>query len=215
MRRLKLSNEEIDAILAEHRITLQQPTIRGTNINQKVDCCLSISENAYKKMRALVDTSKEEVGWHFLAHKISKAYYEITDVIVFPQKTSAATVTTDDVKYTKWLIEWDDEIFSQIRGHGHSHVNMGVTPSATDIDYQNNMLQNLEDFYIFLIINKRDDIYAVIADAEENVVYDCKDITVELPYSVDFNNWAQEQLAIYVDKKDTAIDWKMEMDRYW
>ena len=48
--------------------------------------------------------------------------------------------------------------------HGHSHVNMGTSPSATDTKLQEDHLAQLQDndFYIFLIVNKKREIWCTI-----------------------------------------------------
>lgn len=111
---------------------------------------------AEMKIHALVRESDIEISWHGLVEKINDMTYLITDIIMYPQTCSAATVTTDDEKYTNWLHSQPDEIFNKIRYQGHSHVKMGCMPSGTDQKYYTDMIKNLkkDDFYIFEIRNK-------------------------------------------------------------
>jgi len=111
---------------------------------------------AEMKIHALVKESTIEISWHGLVEKINDMTYLITDILMYPQTCTAATVTTDDEKYTNWLHSQPDEIFNKIRYQGHSHVRMGVMPSGVDLNYYRDMIKNLkkDDFYLFEIRNK-------------------------------------------------------------
>lgn len=157
--------------------------------------CLKIEEAAWRKINALVATCDKEVAWHCTATKTDSSYI-IEDVFVFPQIISAATVTTDDTEYAKWLMALPDNIFNKLRVHGHSHVNMDVTPSGRDTTYQENILTNVKDFFIFMIQNKKGDIWKAIYDVEANIVYENDDILVITP-DVTANVWAAAQIETY------------------
>jgi hypothetical protein len=108
--------------------------------------------------------------------------FVIEDIFVYPQEVTGATVTTDQEGYTNWLYEFDDETFSKIRMQGHSHVNMGVSPSTVDNGHREKILDQLDDdmFYAFMIWNKRLDCHTLIYDMANNILYDDKDITVKI-----------------------------------
>ena len=119
-------------------------------------------QSAYRKFQALVKEFDKEVAWHGIAYRgkdESKDEYYITDILVYPQEVTGATVTTDQNKYQTWLMNHDDETFNNIRMQGHSHVNMGVTPSGVDENLYESILAQLDDtmFYIFMIWNKKND----------------------------------------------------------
>ena len=174
------------------------------------------SETAWNKQCALVKQCDKEIAWHFVVTKETeedKAVYTIEDIIVFPQMVTGSTVTSDDTEYTMWICGLSDEVFEKTRGHGHSHVNMGVFPSSVDTDYQNMLVQNLEDFYVFVITNKKGDIWTKIVDVEDNVIYDKTDIDVvyEAPEEV----WAEQQINQYVKAPTPApvftyADWQKQ-----
>ena len=85
---------------------------------------------AWIKMTALVSEFSTEVQWHGLVRRLSECEFEIYDILVPPHTVTAATVTSDQEKYSNWINGLDDETFNALRFHGHSHVNMPVSPSG-------------------------------------------------------------------------------------
>lgn len=140
---------------------------------------LFFSELAWHKMHALVRESEKEVAWHGLAERTGDGYL-ISDIIIYPQEVTGSTVTTDQVGYQEWLASLDDDTFNKLNFQGHSHVNMGVSPSGVDTTLYDGFLSQLSDemFYIFLIINKKDDIWIKIYDMKKNIMYERSDIGI-------------------------------------
>lgn len=142
---------------------------------------LYINADAYCKMLLYVRDTKTEIGWHGTVKRTEdgKAYW-ITDVMVYPQTVTGATVNTDQVEYEKWLETLSDDTFNHLRFQGHSHVNMSVTPSGVDEQYYDNMIQPLpsNDYYIFLIMNKSGETTWRIYDLKNNCIYENADIDV-------------------------------------
>ena len=142
------------------------------------------TESAWQKQRALIEEFNNEVAWHGVAIRDDedKHLYHITDILVYPQEVTGATVTTDQEKYQTWLYEHDDDVFNNIRMQGHSHVNMGVSPSSVDTNLYDQILDQLDDtmFYIFMIWNKRGEKTIKIYDLRENIFFDTGDITVTI-----------------------------------
>lgn len=143
------------------------------------------TELAWLKMQTLIREFDKEVAWHGIAKRgedTSKDEYYITDILVYPQEVTGATVNTDQGKYQMWLMSHDDEVFNNIRMQGHSHVNMGVTPSGVDTSLYDRILEQLDDdmFYIFMIWNKRKEKTIKIYDLAKNILFDTSDVTVEI-----------------------------------
>lgn len=132
-----------------------------------------ITSKAYSKMLQYTLQSTLEIAWHGTVTNPHENEYVVTDVMLYPQTVSAATVTTDQAKYNAWLDSLDDDVFNQIRFQGHSHVNMGTTPSTTDTTYYKDLIKTLNraEYYIFLIMNKRQEFYTEIYDLKNNLHY--------------------------------------------
>lgn len=152
-------------------------------INRKAT--VYFTEMAWLKMQTLIREFDKEVAWHGVAYRgedESKDEYYITDILVYPQEVTGATVNTDQEKYEMWLMMHEDDIFNNIRMQGHSHVNMGTSPSGVDTTHQEKILAQLEDnmFYIFMIWNKRGEKNIKIYDLAKNILFDGTDVTVEV-----------------------------------
>lgn len=141
------------------------------------DISISMTPAAYLKMLSLVAEFTSEVAWHGTVERNGN-HFSIKDIFVYPQVVTGVTVTPDQVEYTNWLYDLPDEDFNALRFHGHSHVNMTTSPSGTDIQFQTDMLAKLtdDDYYIFVIWNKRGDFTFRVYDLATNSMYDNSDI---------------------------------------
>lgn len=144
------------------------------------------SPDAYIKMWALLQDFSQEVAWHGVSYRIGgegSNEYLINDILVYPQEVSGTTVEMDTEKYAMWLMENDeDERFANIHMQGHSHVNMGTTPSGVDLTHQEEILNQLgeDDFYIFMIYNKSMKHTVKIYDMQKNIMFEDKDISIKM-----------------------------------
>lgn len=189
---IKLMPETFDNIVADFREKLATAKLSDGKINytrsfDKIErkAELKFTELAWLKMQTLVREYDKEIAWHGIAMRgddKTKDEYIITDIIVYPQEVTGATVTTDQAEYQGWLYNLDDEVFNNVRMQGHSHVNMGVSPSAVDTNLYESLLAQLDDtmFYIFIIWNKRNEKTVKIYDLAKNVLFETQDITVSV-----------------------------------
>lgn len=170
---------------------------------------LIIEANAWIKMWGLVSSESGEIGWHMICERINDKTIVIKDVLLYPQYVTGVTVTTDDVGYGDWLHkELDMEEINNLRGHGHSHVNMGTSPSGVDRTWYNEILQSLaeDDYYVFMILNKKDDMFLEIYDLKTNTIYDKKDVNVHiLTNNTYLNTWLIEEKRKALQKKEVKV----------
>lgn len=162
---------------------------------------ITFSEKAWMKIFALVHTYSTEVEWHGVVERTAADAFYIKDVLIFPHKVTGATVISDQTEYEKWLDTLDNDTFNALRFHGHSHVNMGVTPSSVDMTYRHNILNNFgtpsatsDLFYIFLIFNKKGDISGEIYDLQNNALYSKSTNTDEINIVVEDCDWLTDFL---------------------
>lgn len=183
-RPIYMTSSDVDSICAELRSTLSGLKCYGSvDIKRsfKSDDRIAIlyfTPNAWIKMTALVSRFETEVQWHGMVQRISENEFEVYDIIVPPHEVSGATVTSEYKPYIEWMDGLDDDTFNAVRFHGHSHVNMAVSPSSTDNKYRLDLVTQLpkpsgddDVFYIFLIINKKHDWSAEIYDLTNNALY--------------------------------------------
>lgn len=137
---------------------------------------------AYVKMVLLLRHFESEVAWHGVVKKESASRYIITDILVYPQKVSGATVNTDQEDYQKWLISMDDEVFNSIHMQGHSHVRMSTGPSAVDLTHQEQIVRQIgeSDYYIFMIFNKELQHHVFLYDGSQNIAFEDADIVLSV-----------------------------------
>ena len=140
--------------------------------------------DAWTKMVALIHQFNDEVAWHGVAERIEGEgdNYLISDILVYPQEVSAATVNTDQQEYEKWMMDLDDNTFNNLRFQGHSHVRISPTPSTVDLTHQKKIVEQLEDdmFYIFMIWNKEFKYTAKIYDMKKNALFETNDVEVQM-----------------------------------
>lgn len=213
MRQIIPSKANIRAILERVKTVLEQRqyqksvTINFEELNKTIIQKnaivprITITDEAWQKMTTLVQKCDLEVGFHGVVEK-NENNYLITDILVYPQKVSAATVTTDETELCKWQLTIPTETYNKIRMQGHSHVNMAVSPSGTDHQTYQKILEILgkDDFYLFLIINKRGNIWMQFFDMKQNILFENKDLELER-CSTDADAWVDEQLKL-VKKPD-------------
>lgn len=187
-RKIKLTEEDINELVNNFKASLTGMRFDSDKITYTADTKLKeqkkikvfFTPEAYCKMTTLIKGCEKEIAWHGTVEQTEDGNYIITDILMYPQEITGATVTSNDEKYPMWLMQQPDEVFNKIRFQGHSHVNFGATPSATDLTLYNNMLQTLsnEDFYIFMIMNKKAETWIQIYNLAENVIYENNDIEV-------------------------------------
>lgn len=189
---IKIAPDQYDQLYQEFLASLRQTRISDgkitytktfATVNRKAT--VYFSEKAWLKMEALINGFEKEVGWHGIAHRDedpAKDNYYITDIIVFPQEVTGATVNPDQKAYEQWLMGLNDEEFNNLRMHGHSHVNMGVTPSGVDTNFYDGLLDQLDDgmFYIFMVWNKKGQKTIKVYDFAKNVLFDTYDCDVKV-----------------------------------
>lgn len=192
-RPIKLTQEFIDECRQDFEKALSLTKLSDGKLSfTKVFSCgdkkatIYFSAEAWAKMTMLIKEFDKEVAWHGVAHRTEDEThdeYVIDDIVVYPQEVTGATVEMDTEKYALWLQEnIEDERFNHIHMQGHSHVNMGTTPSSVDLNHQEEILGMLgdDDFYIFMIWNKSFSSTNKIYDLKKNVMFEDKDITVKI-----------------------------------
>lgn len=217
MKPIKISEELIEKAVEELRnkltkggvvcgnevsVRLPQPPSQGSKTATVI-----FSEKAAAKMTALVNHFSTEVGWMGTAYKDDVGVYVVDDIVVYPQHVTGAKVDTDAVEIAKWSDSLDDDVWDTLRFQGHSHVNMWCSPSGTDSGDQERYLDwiNGEGFFIFAILNKRDESWFTIYDFDDNVVYEDNDIT----YEIDGDDMSAflEMADKLVQKKDVSLSY--------
>jgi len=126
---------------------------------------------AAEAMAEYVRLCKDEISW-LATIKEGDGSLTIEDVFLFKQEVSGTTTELDEHGlaefYSNMLMDPPDgdiekasDILNRIRCWGHSHVNMGVSPSGTDDrtmqEFCNNVVTTDMPYMVRLIANKKGD----------------------------------------------------------
>jgi uncharacterized protein YndB with AHSA1/START domain len=159
-------------------------------LNEKIFPKIEVTFNqkAYEKMQSLIHATKLEVAWHGIVEREDNKF-TVTDILCYPQEGNSVHVESDDDEYPLWLMERTDDEINNMRMQGHSHVNMSVSPSGADTHNQTEIITQVKDYYIFMIMNKSNNIWINVVDLETNLIYEAAEIKVIRPTS-----WGEQQV---------------------
>ena len=169
---------------------------------------------AWLKMLMLVKNCDKEIAWQASVEKrkyknkenSDDFYYYIKQVFVYPQKVTGTFVDVNEVKYAEWSLQLEDDVYNNLRFQGHSHVNMGVSPSGTDLNTYQNFLDQLtkDDYYIFMIMNKRQEFNIMVYDYAQDILFENKDCFVDVLTSQgSLTRWVEENMKLVEHKEET------------
>lgn len=189
--------------IAGGQLTFTRKFDYGVDDRRKVN--VVFTPDAYAKMVALVQSFSTEVAWHGTVQRTAPDTFLITDILVYPQVVTGAHADTDQEEYQVWMNELDDDTFNTLRFQGHSHVNMPVSPSPTDLSHQHDIISafNKDDqFYVFMVINKRLEIDVRVYDMASNTLYENNTVDVLISgVDIDLDAFIRESRALVSTKQ--------------
>lgn len=182
----KLTQDEIEEMIKDYAESLRDADVfsikqDSLNVVQERKLHVKFSTKAKRMCKQLVDQCDKEIAWNAkVTYDRENNTITLDDILIFPQIVTGTTVDVEPTKYAMWVAGLDDDTVNNMRCHCHSHVNMGVFSSSTDDDYQKQLVRgNVRDYYLFLIFNKKEQVWAKLYDIETNTVWENKDIVVE------------------------------------
>ena len=158
------------------------------------------SSDAILKMKLYTKEVNDEVGWLGTVNKIGNNYY-VSDVFLFEQDVHGTTteITPEGLTtFAEEILQEEDgvEKWNNMKLWGHSHVNMGVFASSQD-DKQIKELKANTDFFIRVIMNKKDEIKIDIID---------DDVVVENADFAEINNQDVTNLLKLIEEAKAQIE---------
>ena len=195
-----LTQQEKQALLDEFKDYLNDVTTGKVSFTKEIKLPEKIkvyyTPEAFSKTVRLIMSHSMEVAWHCLVRKKDQNY-EVYDVLSYPQTVGPAHVHVkmgrtfgdgnpkDPTKYyTDWyndvVLSMPEEEEANLCGQCHSHVNMGTSPSTTDMAQQKEELElkGGKGYYLFQIWNKRLEVNSFLYDLDAGVIYEKDDIEV-------------------------------------
>ena len=152
-------------------------------MRQPFEPFVHFSRNASEKIKYIVDETPTEVGWIGLVEHIGEMLF-IVDICLAEQEVSGTECTISE----EGMAAAQEKLFDNNTANpeayigywGHSHVNMGVTPSETDIvTAMQHYDKNNPHIFVATIHNKKGEIRSDIYDFDTCIIYD------DVSYSVD------------------------------
>lgn len=130
--------------------------------------------DVFKAIEHIVYKQKKEVAWMGLVEQLSDTEYFVYKLYIPEQKVTGTTVDISEHAISKLANRIMDEGHdpNELRYHGHSHVNMSVTPSATDQEHIADYLENI-DFFIREIRNKAGEYKVDVFDKRVSKIFQC------------------------------------------
>lgn len=134
------------------------------------DIFVGVTPLAKAKMDTLVQNCSLEIAWRGVVDRIDDWTFIIEDIFLPKQTVSGASVeieAEDMAALRNKLIEEGviervaDPTAKPRKGlyfHGHSHVNMGVCPSAIDEGTRKEEMESNVPYYVWMICNKKGEI---------------------------------------------------------
>ena len=150
-----------------------------------------ITTEAFVKLRKLVDDTTTEIGWYGTVTKMPgfESVFVIDDILVYPQTVTGATCVQDDDRVFEFELNLSTDQVNRKRFHGHSHVNMGVTPSGVDEQFYQDILTQVDDYFIVMITNKSGAYYTRFYDMQNNILYTGIPVQVMLDNGIALEHW--------------------------
>lgn len=137
---------------------------------------VAIMQIALDKMKLYVDECNDEIGWMGTARRENN-FILIDDVFLFAQEVHATTteITPDGLsEFATELLEQGDagiDIWNNLKMWGHSHVNMGITPSHQDDKQMETFKEGGHDWFLRLIANKKGELKLDLYDYHNGIIF--------------------------------------------
>lgn len=150
-----------------------------------------ISQLAWRKMKNYTDIATTEVGWLGWVERDEKNPFQllITDVVLPKQQAHGTTTEIQPNHMHELYEEWETahgtafafDHMERINLWGHSHVNMGPSPSGQDDTTFNDFKKGGKPLFVRLIMNKREEVNVDVADMQYNTLTRCADVYLSQP----------------------------------
>lgn len=163
-------------------------------------------KRAYDKMRLYVELCPDEIGWLGYVDKLKDGQgYLITDVFLVDQEVHGATTELSPDAIVEYYNDLDEtgreEFLNKCKIWGHSHVNMAPNPSGQDDTQGLELSKDVDDFYIRLITNKKNEYHITFYDKTIKAKIITDEIVLYNPEGAELRKAIQEEINEKVKKK--------------
>lgn len=158
---------------------------KGKTTVEVLQTCVPVimfNPDALIKMQLFIENCTDEIGWLGTAYKEKDCIF-VDDMYLFEQEVHSTTteITPEGLAdFAEALLKQENgfEIWNNIKVWGHSHVNMGVSPSGQDNQQMEKFVEGGHDWFIRIIANKKGDIKVDLYEYKLGITY------INLPWDV-------------------------------
>lgn len=135
---------------------------------------INLTKKALIQLFNLIPAKKIEIMLlGYVTHEETSQKYTIDEFVIPPQTdNTGAFVTTHDTEYPKWLYTLSREERLRLKCHLHTHPGMSVSPSSVDDNMIKDKVENIDDFYIRVIINQKFETKVDLFDIKNKLLYE-------------------------------------------
>lgn len=133
-----------------------------THMPDASDFQVYVNVKSMQRMLEYVKLCSLEIGWLCAVRRISPFQFVIYDTFLFEQEVHSTTTEISPEALaevgSRLLTNASPEDIQKandIRGWGHSHVNMDVMPSGQDNQMLKELIDDAKDYFVRLIMNKQ------------------------------------------------------------
>lgn len=160
-----------------------------------------VMPTALQTMQLIVQLSDKEVGWLGRVREIENILV-LTDIYLFHQEVAHTTCEITAAGLTEFAMELleqpgGDEVYNEVRLWGHSHVNMGVSPSGQDEKQMGVFETSGHPWFLRCIANKKGDMQFTLFDFDSGIIVEDMPWEVYMPTPVGL----EEQIAAELKAK--------------
>lgn len=161
---------------------------------------IHIPYEVYADIQKIVQLSTDEIGW--IGTVRQEGFNFIIEKVTVPKQGVHATTTEIDGEGLVQIMDEEPEFdLSAFRYWGHSHVNMGVTPSGQDMETLESFVESC-DWFIASIHNKKDEIFGYMINKKTGYIYTGVPVHVLYPEPEESRDW-----EAVIKERVTKIGW--------
>lgn len=134
------------------------------------DATLLIEPVALYKMQAYIENCDKEIAWLGDVVRTADGDYYCREVYLLHQDVASATAELQPKDLVVFAEEIGMDNMENIKMWGHSHVNMGTSPSGQDVTQMELFRNNGFPWYIRVIANKKGRLEATLFDWEHGFI---------------------------------------------
>lgn len=140
---------------------------------------VAFTTKALEQIGAYVGLMDKEIAWMSSVKKHNDGLYVVDECFLFGQAVHSTTAEIDPEKLGQLIHEIlqerpDDgmEVVNSLKCWGHSHVNMGTSPSGQDDRQMDDFGDTVADFMVRVIANKKGDIRVCVWDYDQGLIFE-------------------------------------------